>query len=309
MSAFKLLDAQAALGFVTSQTSYIERQVNEIVYPDIQYPQLVPVDTSANPWAKTVTYYSADKYGKADWINGNADDIPMAGTEMAKNETAVYTAGIGYGYGLEEISQAQMLGMNLPNMDAQAARRAYEEMVDRVAIYGDSSKGFYGLINAPTVTAGTAVTGNWDTATPAQILADINAELIGQYNATLNTAMADTLLLPYNRWLLLTTRMVSDLATETLFSWITRNNAYTAATGQALTIRAVRGLDTAGAGGTARMVAYRRDPSGVKIHIPMPHRFLPVYQAGPIRYEVPGIFRLGGVDVRQPMLFSYTDGI
>lgn len=307
--AFKLLDAQAALGFVTSQTSYIERQVNEIQYPDIQYPQLVPVDTSANPWAKTVTYYSADKYGKADWINGNADDIPMAGTEMARNETAVYTAGIGYGYGLEEISQAQMLGINLPAQDALAARRAYEEMVDRVAIYGDTSKGFYGLINAPSVTAGTAVTGNWDTATPAQILADINSELIGQYNATLNTAMADTLLLPYGRWLLLTTRMVSDLATETLFSWITRNNAYTAATGQPLKIRAIRGLDTAGAGGTARMVAYRRDPSVVKIHIPMPHRFLPVYQAGPIRWEVPGIFRLGGVDIRQPLLFSYTDGI
>ena len=307
--AFKLLDAQAALGFVTSQTSYIERQVNEIQYPDIQYPQLVPVDTSANPWAKTVTYYSADKYGKADWINGNADDIPMAGTEMARNETAVYTAGIGYGYGLEEISQAQMLGINLPAQDALAARRAYEEMVDRVAIYGDASKGFYGLINAPSVTAGTAVTGNWDTATPAQILADINSELIGQYNATLNTAMADTLLLPYGRWLLLTTRMVSDLATETLFSWITRNNAYTAATGQPLKIRAIRGLDTAGAGGTARMVAYRRDPSVVKIHIPMPHRFLPVYQAGPIRWEVPGIFRLGGVDIRQPLLFSYTDGI
>lgn len=307
--AFKLLDAQAALGFVTSQTSYIERQVNEIQYPDIQYPQLVPVDTSANPWAKTVTYYSADKYGKADWINGNADDIPMAGTEMARNETAVYTAGIGYGYGLEEISQAQMLGINLPAQDALAARRAYEEMVDRVAIYGDTSKGFYGLINAPSVTAGTAVTGNWDTATPAQILADINSELIGQYNATLNTAMADTLLLPYGRWLLLTTRMVSDLATETLFSWITRNNAYTAATGQPLKIRAIRGLDTAGAGGTARMVAYRRDPSVVKIHIPMVHRFLPAFQAGPIRWEVPGIFRLGGVDIRQPLLFSYTDGI
>ncbi|HHG5668033.1 TPA: hypothetical protein ACPWPV_003028 [Pseudomonas aeruginosa] len=41
MSRFKLLDAQAALGFVVSQTTYIERQVNEIVYPDIQYPQLI----------------------------------------------------------------------------------------------------------------------------------------------------------------------------------------------------------------------------------------------------------------------------
>lgn len=309
MSAIKLLDAQAAMGFVTSQTSYIERQVNEIQYPDIQYPQLVPVDTTASPWAKTVTYYSSDKFGKAGWINGNSDDIPIAGTEKTKNETAVYTAGIGYAYGLEEISQAQMLGINLPGDDAQAARRAYEEMVDRVVIGGDASKGFYGLINVPGVTVGTATTGGWATATPAQILADVNNQLTGQYTGTLYTAPVDTLLLPYTAWLLLTTRMVSDLSTETIFSWLLRNNVYTAVTGQPLSVRGLRQLDTAGAGGTRRMVAYRRDPSVVKVHIPMPHRFLPVFQAGPIRYEVPGIFRLGGVDVRQPLLFSYVDGI
>lgn len=88
MSRFKLLDAQAALGFVVSQTTYIERQVNEIVYPDIQYPQLIPVDTSAPEWIKTVTFYSADKVGKADWVNGNADDLPLASTERSKFESS-----------------------------------------------------------------------------------------------------------------------------------------------------------------------------------------------------------------------------
>lgn len=57
------------------------------------------------------------------------------------------------------------------------------------------------------------------------------------------------------------------------------------------------------------MISYRRDPSVLKMHIPMPHRFLPVYQAGPIRWEVPGIFRLGGVDIRRPAEVRYTDGI
>ncbi|MDI2177200.1 hypothetical protein [Pseudomonas aeruginosa] len=86
MSRFKLLDAQAALGFVVSQTTYIERQVNEIVYPDIQYPQLIPVDTSAPEWIKTVTFYSADKVGKADWVNGNADDLPLASTRPSAGQ-------------------------------------------------------------------------------------------------------------------------------------------------------------------------------------------------------------------------------
>jgi hypothetical protein len=57
------------------------------------------------------------------------------------------------------------------------------------------------------------------------------------------------------------------------------------------------------------MVAYRRDPSVVKMYMPMPFRFLPVWQTGPIIFEVPGIFRLGGVDVRRPKAMRYVDGI
>lgn len=306
---YKLLDAQAALGFVISQTSHIERQVNETVYPEIQYPSLVPVDTSAHPWAKTVTYYSSDKYGKADWINGNADDIPMAGTDMAKHETAIHMAGIGYGFGLEEVSQAQMLGINLQASDAAAARRAYEEMVDKVALYGDARKGFVGLTNAPTVTAAAATTGDWDTATPGQILADVNKALAGQYAGTLYTGLADTLLMPYSAFLHISTTPLNDNGTDTILSWLLSKNVYTAQTGRPLVIRAMRGLDTAGAGGTGRLVAYRRDPNVVKIHIPMPHRFLQAYIAGPLRTEIPGIFRLGGVDVRRPKEMLYVDGL
>lgn len=306
---FQLLDAQAALAFVTSQASHIEREVNQTVYPDIQYPTLIPVDTSANPWATTVTYFSADKVGKADWINGNADDVPLASTERTKTETNVHMAAIGYGYGLEEISQAQMLGIDLNADDAAAARRAYEEMVERVALFGDSRKGFYGLTNAPGVAAGTAITGNWATATPVQILADVNGALIGQFTGTLFTALADTLLLPYDKYLQLSTRPVNDNATMSILAWLQANNAYTAQTGRPLTIRALRGLDKAGAGGTARLVAYRRDPQVLKIHIPMPHRFLPVHQVGALRWEVPGIFRLGGLDVRRPKEVSYVDGL
>lgn len=309
MRHLQLLDAQAALGFVTSQTSYIERQVNEVVYPDIQYPGLIPVDTSAPEWIKSVTYYSSDKIGKADWINGNSDDIPLASTERSKFETSVHMAGIGYGYGLEEISQAQMMGIALTADDANAARRAYEEMVDRVALAGDSSKGFSGLFSFPGVTAGSAVTGNWSTASADQILADVNTSLTVQAAGTMFTAFSDTLLLPYSKFLLLATRKVNDQGLESILTYLQKNNVYTATTGRPLLLKGLNGLDTAGAGNTARMISYRRDPSVLKMHIPMPHRFLPVYQAGPIRWEVPGIFRLGGVDIRRPAEVRYTDGI
>ena len=59
-------DAQATLGFLVSQTSAIEQEVYAIRYADIQYPNLVPVETSAYPWARTVTYFTVDHVGQAD---------------------------------------------------------------------------------------------------------------------------------------------------------------------------------------------------------------------------------------------------
>ena len=197
---------QAALGFAIKQQTHIEQGVNEVIYPDIQYPSLIPVDTSANAFAKTITYFSSDKFGKADWINGNSNDVPLAGTELAKHETSVHMAGIGYAWSYEEINQAQMLGANLQNEDAMAARRAYEEMVDRVALTGDAAKGFSGLINNSEVVVEAADTGDWDSATEDQILADVNKALLGSAAATNYTSVADTLVMPNEKLNILATR-------------------------------------------------------------------------------------------------------
>ena len=303
-------DAQAALGFLINQTSYIEQQVNEIVYPDIQYPELIPVDTSAGEFAKSVTYYSSDKYGEANWINGNSDDLPLAGTEKTKFQTPVYTAAIGYSFGWEEVNQAMLLGRNLQADDAAAARRAYEEMVDRVAVLGDSRKGFQGLINNSSVNAASATNGDWGGTgtTSDQVLEDVNNALLAVGSSTLYTSIADTLLLSFGKMNFLATTRLGDTE-RTLLSFLRENNTYTAMTGRPLTIRGVRGLETAGVGATERMIAYRRDPSVLKLHVPMVHRFLPVHQAGPLRWEVPGVFRLGGLDIRRPLEVKYRDGI
>jgi hypothetical protein len=304
-----LFDAVAALGFVVSQTSHIEAAVNATVYPDIQYPTLIPVDTSAHPFAKSVTYYSSDKVGAADWINGNADDVPLASGTLSKHETMVHTAGIGYAYGWEEIEHAPMLGIDLPNDDAMAARRAYEEMVDRVALEGDARKGFEGLFDYTGVPVQPATNGGWAAETNEDlILDDVNAALLLVHANTNTAVMANTVLMPWSSYLTLATRRIGD-TNLTVLQFLMQNNLVTASTGQQLLIRGVRKLDTAGVSGTARMVVYRRDPSVLKMHIPMPHRFLPARQAGALRIEVPGVFRLGGLDIRRPKEVAYIDGL
>lgn len=308
--AIPLIDAQVALGFVIAQTAIIEPGVYRTVYPQVQYRDLVPVDTSGSEFATSVVYYSSDQFGKADWVNGNADDIPKAGTSRAQHQTGVHTAGIGYGYGWEEIGRAQLLGINLPSEDADAARRASEEMVDRVALLGDADKGFSGLFNAAGVTAHAAATGNWAPATDtALIVAEMNNALINVFNGTNTASMADTLLLPWSKYQLIATMRMSDNSDMTVLQWFLANNIYTVQFGRPLTVRGQRGLNTAGVGGTTRMVAYRNDAQVLKLHMPMPHRFLPVWQSGPLRWDVPGVMRLGGLDVRLPKEVVYVDGI
>ncbi len=56
------------------------------------------------------------------------------------------------------------------------------------------------------------------------------------------------------------------------------------------------------------MIAFRRSPEVLKLHIPMPLRFLPVQIDG-LRYKVPGVFRLGGLDIRLPKEVIYRDGL
>lgn len=313
--ALNVMDSQQALSFLIQQATIIEPQVYEIQYPEIQYPNLVPVDTSGNEWAKTVTFFSMDKVGQANWFSGAANDMPRADVNRDKFEHGLHMAGIGYGYDLEELGQAMMIpGTNLTTERADAARFAYERFMDDLTLRGSEIKNMSGLIDYPGITAvtaqadGTGGSSDWSTKTGDQILRDVNAILSGVWTGSNTVEMADTLLLPLDSYTLVATRRLGD-TTMTVLDFLMEKNVYTAQTGRPLTIRAVRGLDTAGAGGTGRMVAYRRDPRVLKLHLPMPHRFLPVWQTGPIRFDVPGIFRTGGLEIRLPGAVRYLDGI
>ncbi|MBL4768270.1 MAG: DUF2184 domain-containing protein [Rhodobacteraceae bacterium] len=304
---------QASLGFAQKQTSHIEAGVYALRYPELDYASLVPVDTSAGEWSKSVTYYSMDGTGAAKWLNGNGKDIPVVGTGMAQHETAVYSAGIGYDYGLEEVNQARMLNVNLSGEKAAMARRAYEQMVYNIAFEGDAVKNFEGLFDytgvpAASVTAdGTGSSTAWSTKTPDQILRDLNNMLIGLSTATNQTELADTLILPIERLQQIASLRLTDTGDDVL-KYFKRSNVYTAQTGQELTIIGKRGLLAKGAGATARMVGYRRAPDVLKLHIPMVHRFFPIQVEG-FQFTIPGMFRLGGLDIRLPKAVTYGDGI
>jgi hypothetical protein len=308
---------QVAYNYVVNQTTAIEAQVVKMQYPDVQYPDLVPVDTNTgNEWVKSITYFSADMMGRADWFHHTALDVPLAELSREKFERGMELAAIGYRWTLEEVAQAQNTpGLNLTADKAVACRRAYEEFVDNIALRGSIPKNMQGLINSSLVTATTAPadgTGGLTTfasKTNQQIIRDINSAMMGIATTTNWMYFADTILLPPAVLVGMAGRII-EYSSMTLLDWIKQYNVLTVQTGRPVTIAGVRGLELAGgAQNMTRMVAYRRDPSVLKMWIPMPHRFLPVWQRGPLVFDVPGIFRLGGIEIRMPAAMRYLDGV
>lgn len=305
-------DSQANLAFVRSQQQHVEPLAYEQQYPEIQYPRLVPVDTSAPEFTAAVTYVSTDGRGTAKWINGNARDIPTVGLNQAETTTQVYTAAIGYDYGWEEVGAARQLGRNLAAEKVVVARRVAEEMIDRVVLSGDTAKNFGSLINNAAVTPANvalnaaAASRLWTAKTPLEIVADINEALMDTWSVSLQVEMADTVLLSTGRLGYLATRGMSVDNPMSVLEYIMKNNLYTFKTKQPLTFEAVRGLETAGVSTTQRMVTYTRRPDIVKFHLPMAHRFLEVQIDG-LYFMVPGVMRLGGIDIKRPGSFRYRD--
>lgn len=306
-------DDQDPLGFLISQTAYIEPQVYEVRYADIQYPMLVPVDTAASEWARTITYFSMDKVGQAAWYSGVGKDIPLAETWRNKHDVTIEMGAIGYRYTMEEVAQAMMAGVPLQADRAMAARRAAEEYIDSIVLNGDATKSMDGLLNHSSITktdaatkAGGATT-EWVDASADEIITDVNSILGNLWDASKTVEMANTLLLPPSAFFLIAGMPRASGSDMTVLEWVRRANLFTATTGMELMIRVCRGLENAAATNHGRAVAYRRDPEVLKLHLPMPHRFLPVWHTAPLVYDVPGIFRTAGLEIRRPGAMRYLD--
>ena len=321
--------ASRHLAFLTSQAAYIERQVYKIKYASIQYRQLVPVDMQADPWAGQITYFSQDGVGKMDFIANYATDFPTVDTEMTKHDVRIENLGISYTYNEAELRYAMRLGIPLSNDKAMIARRVYEEKLDDIVLNGVSTMGWDGLWNHSAVTSQTAKSNGqdahdakWAAKTSVQIATDVNDAITGVWDTSRQVEMADTLLLSTARFAQLTTTPMSEsIPGITVMDWIKANNVYTASTGRPLMVRVLRGLETQGgtaktSGGSAtaplkstqRMIAYRRSPDVLRFHVPMPLRFFPPQQRM-LSYAVPGMCRIGGLEIRLPGAIRYVDGI
>ncbi len=316
----------AALAFVQGQAYRVNAQVIAQPYPQWMFNELVFVETTGNPWAPGVMTYTSDWSGAAKFVSGYAKDMPFADVSQEMQLKSFHLAGIGYQWNIEEVNTAlNMVGGTLQSRRAEAARMTYQKFMWDTTLFGQSEKGMQGLTNytgVPAVAAtadGTSSSPYWvnssgvGTKTPEQIVRDFNQALAGVDSATFGSVLANKVLLPEDAYMYIASTPYSAVATETILGFLLRNNLYTLKTGQPLMIRSLRELNTAATtgavSGDGRMVAYYDDPSMVKLHLPMPHQFLPVMQDGWANFVIPGIFRTGGLEMLAPTTAYYLDGV
>lgn len=313
-------DAQVAMAFLEPQFYNIEAEVAENVYPQFEFGDVIPIVTEGDPWADGVFFYSGgDIAGRAEFLADKGFDIPMADVSRDRHIHSFHMAGIGYEWTLAEIARQARAGRNLNAEKADAAREIAQRFLWGVAFTGAAERNLSGAINSSLVTASTvAANGNtnggvnstyWAFKTGAQIQDELNGWLTGIYNATQTSVIPDTVLLPTSAWQAISTRRSTENSDLTILEWLRRNNTYTAETGNPLVIRGNRALNGAGSGGTGRAMVYRRDPSVLRFHLPMPHTFLPPFQVKSTLWEVAGLMRTGGTEIRRPKEIAYYDGI
>jgi hypothetical protein len=298
MSEFRLDDAGL---FLDRQLEYIRPQVFEVEYADIKYPTILPVTAEAGPGAQTFTYRIMDATGDFKLISDAADDLPRADVSQTEKSINIRSFGGSFGYTVQELRAAQMANLSLEQRRASAVRRAYEEKVESVAMFGEGSVSLAGFFNNATVDVISA--NKWfstSAVTAQEMLEILNQGVSAIISGSNMKEQPDTILMPYEDYNIVSTTRNSDSSDVTVLEYFLRTNPY---------IRNVEPINQLAAANSSlaknRLVVYKRDPQKVQLHIPQPLELFPPQQRG-LEFIVPAHARVGGVALYYPKSVKYV---
>lgn len=308
----KTFDANptGALSFLQQQAAHIEAEVYRMEYPQYKYTDLVPLDQSAPDWTKTVMFRAMDARGRLKKLGPNSTDVPTVDVGLSQGFHEVGTYALGYTFSLEELNYSLLNNVNLDAERATAVRDVVEGDLNRIYLLGDqdAGEGLYSSTQVPRVNAA---------GTIASLVADIPTNgaqplitLFGNeydkvYRTQTNTVHRPTVFaLPTSvHQLLMRTLLSTDNASNvTVLQFLQMNFPD-------MTFIDDINLETAGNGGTTRMVTYKREMRVVKGHDVMPLMFLAPATADNLHFKVPAVVRTGGCEWRIPKAGSYLDNV
>ena len=289
--------------FLERQLEFIRPQVFEIQYADIKYSIILPVTSEAGPGAQTFTYRIMDSTGEFSLLADAASDLPRADISQVEKSINIRSLGGSFGYTVQELRAAQMANIALEQRRATAVRRAYEEKVESVALFGESTVNLAGFFNNSAVDIVAA--DKWfttSTITAQEMNELLNYGVSAIINGSKMKEQPDTILLGYEDYNKVSTTRNSDSSDVTVLEYFLRTNPYIR------NVEPINQLTKGNNGGklnTSRMVVYKRDPEKVQLHIPQPLELFPAQQRG-LEFIVPAHARVGGVALYYPKSVIYV---
>lgn len=290
--------------FFARQLESVAAQTFDIRYPELMGIKLVPRIGGIDPGADFYTYRTYDRSGTATLIRDYSTDLPRVDVHGTEAITAIHGYGNSYGYTVQDVRRLAMSPQaSLDAKRAFAARDIIARKVDMVLAFGDDTVGTKGFTNNPNVPVVTPTTGDWATATAAEILADLYKLERSIVTATNGVESADTIALPNGLYTLIATRPSSDLTPLVTILEVFLKNSRTIKTAEAW-----YQLETADADGTGpRIVAYRRDPMKLGAVLPIEfEQHAPQFKN--LAWLINCDARCGGTVFYYPKSAAYMDG-
>jgi hypothetical protein len=298
------------LAQVTSALYSYESQIYTPRRRPLLYQRLVPIDTSDGEGAIGRAYFTMEYRGDTKEIARGSDDMPLVDVTGAANYIPFKIGGEGYTYDTEDIRQAALLNFNRIALMPLAAFNVYERAINEHVLFGDTRGGKLNfkeaLFTSPQIHVEEVDRPlNWDSPIE-DLIAAFLSPLDTVYERSLGTSWANVICVPSRLIDLTEIKPLNDLSIDTILTWVRRVNKTTQETGEPLMIVGVPGLETAGANGGPRIMAYELNPENLVLPLPMPFRFI-APQIRNLTFVVPGEYKYGPVHFRYPKSAVYYD--
>ncbi|MDR1020500.1 MAG: DUF2184 domain-containing protein [Synergistaceae bacterium] len=320
--ALRTLDASRIDGaavFLLGELERLDRRIN-LPLQDFTWGRDVPVRSDVTISDETTSYtrdfFASPGNQRADgkhWIASETNEIAGVQESRSLLRNPLHPWAIEVKYSIFDLERSQAVGRPIDQTKIMNAQRIYQGELNEFAYAGDATLGTKGILNLddiPVTAAGAKTEGGtaWTEATSVdEIRADINA-LIKSTLESANEAVAPSrILMPWNNYSVIATRNASEGSDTTILNYIKQNNISNDVSGRQLEIYPCRWCGKAGAGQTARMIAYTPDEQYVRLPV-VPLMRTPLDQRG-LFFSFLYYGTIGSVENVYPETVGYMDGI
>lgn len=248
------------------------------------------------------------------WAGKDSSAIVGVGLDIGKQIFPLNIWAVQLSWTLPELQSAQKLGRPVDQQKYEGMQLKYQMDTDEMVYVGDSALSLYGMFNTPLMTnTGNAVNGSWASASPAQILADVNSLLTSVYKGAAYAMIPDELRVSPTEYSILVSTLISTAGNISVLEFLKANSLCNGANGKPLNIQPCKWLlgtnngNTLGVAATNSMYAYVKDPMRIRFPL-VPLQRTPM-EYRDIRQLVTYFGRLGCVEPVYPELLGLRSNL